>query len=242
MKEVTALMRGGNVGKQVTKIARRYMKKFNDRRGLVANAQGKIECLKKVVPSIQAADRTIIFSQTKDAAEKAVNTLYNYILLIYNKLQYGNIIEDIFTESRKKVDNTLTDICPESIQKFVSVYENIDSNNPEDWANAIHSCRRILIDFANSIYPPSKTPITVGGKIIKIDNDQYINRLIQYIKSKSQSKTYNAIVGCDLKSIGERLDAVNDAVCKGTHTYLTKNEASKYLIHTYILLSDIIEL
>ena len=183
----------------------------------------------------QIQQKTQILAQVKGA-------LYNYILSIYNKLVYGNIVEDIFTESRMKVNENLGEYCPKSIEKFVSVYENLSSDNPEDYANAVHSCRRILLDLADALYPPSDTPIQVNGRSIKIGADQYINRLIQYINSKSNSDTYKAIVGSDLSSIGERLDAVNGAVCKGTHTDITKEEAQRYIIHTYFLISDIISL
>lgn len=168
--------------------------------------------------------------------------LYNYVLSIYNELVYGNIVEDIFTESRMKINEKLGMYCPKSIEKFVSVYENLSSNNPEDYANAVHSCRRILLDLADALYPPSETPIKVNGKPVKIGTDQYINRLIQYISSKSGSKTYTDVVGSDLSSIGMRLDAINDAACKGTHTDVTKDEATRYIIHTYLLISDIIAL
>lgn len=174
---------------------------------------------------------------------KISGRLYDYVLNIYSRLQYGNIMEDIFTQSRLSVNNSLIALCPDAIRKFISVYENMDSENPEDWANAIHSCRRILNDFADSIYPPSDTPIKIeGGKTIKIGKDQYINRLIQFIDSKSKSNTYASVVGADLQSIGERLDAINSAVCKGTHSDITKDEASRYLIHTYLLISDIVQL
>lgn len=75
IKEVTKLNEGGNEDKQVTKIARRYLNFFSKRRAVVSNAVEKVECLKKLASSIEAADRTIIFSQTKDAAEQAVNAL-----------------------------------------------------------------------------------------------------------------------------------------------------------------------
>ena len=183
----------------------------------------------------QIHQKTQILAQVKGA-------LYNYVLTIYNKLVYGNIVEDIFTESRMKVNEKLGEYCPKSIEKFVSVYENLSSENPEDYANAVHSCRRILVDLADALYPPSDTPIQINGKSIKVGADQYINRLIQYINSKSGSKTYNNVVGSDLSSIGMRLDAINDAVCKGTHTDITKDEAQRYIIHTYFLISDIIAL
>ncbi len=191
-------------------------------------------------------ERQIIARDVSDQTKwigKISGSLYNYVLDIYNKLQYGNIMEDIFTKSRLSVNTTLMTLCPEAIKKFISVYDSMDSENPEDWANAIHSCRRILNDFADSIYPPSDEPIKLeNGKTVKVGKDQYINRLVQFISSKSISETYATVVGSDLRSIGERLDAINNAVCKGTHSSLTKDEASRYLIHTYLLIGDIIQL
>ncbi len=188
--------------------------------------------------------RSIVLSITESQKwlQKIKGCLYNYILQIYNKLSYGNIIEDTFTKSRLMTNDKLATMCPQAINKFVSVYENMDSDNSEDWANAVHSCRRILVDLADSLYPPQDEPIVVEGKKIKIGKDQYINRLMQFISEKSSSKTYKDIVGSDLSFIGNRLDAINDAVCKGTHSNLTKDEASRYILHTYLLISDIIAL
>ena len=196
-------------------------------------------------PNGNSEERSRITSQIQQKSQilaQVKGALYNYVLTIYNKLVYGNIIEDIFTESRMKVNEKLGEYCPKSIEKFVSVYENLSSDNPEDYANAVHSCRRILVDLADALYPPSDTPIQINGKSIKVGADQYINRLIQYINSKSGSKTYNDVVGSDLSSIGIRLDAINDAVCKGTHIDVTKDEAQRYIIHTYFLISDIVSL
>lgn len=198
-----------------------------------------------VSPNGNSEERSRITSQIQQKTQilaQVKGALYNYVLTIYNKLVYGNIIEDIFTESRMKANEKLGEYCPKSIEKFVSVYENLSSDNPEDYANAVHSCRRILLDLADALYPPSDTPIQVNGKPIKVGVDQYVNRLIQYISSKSNSDTYKAVVGSDLSSIGERLDAINKAVCKGTHVDVTKDEATRYIIHTYLLISDIISL
>lgn len=168
--------------------------------------------------------------------------LYDYVLKIYNKLSYGNIVEDTFTKSRLAVNDKLSTLCPKSIEKFITVYNNMDSDNPEDWANAVHSCRRILVDLADVLYPPKDEPILINGKKIKVGKDQYINRLIQVIDSKAGSKTYSDIVGTDLEYTGKRIDAINNAACKGTHSDVSKEEASRYIIHTYLLISDIVSL
>ncbi len=178
----------------------------------------------------------------RNIVQKVKGNLYNYILTIYNKLMYGNIVEDTFTKARMLVNDKLSVICPKAVEKFVAVYNNMDSDNPEDWANAVHSCRRILLDLADTLYPPKDTPIIVNGKTIKIGAEQYINRLIQFIEGKKCSQTYSRIIGADLASIGERIDAIYNATNKGTHVDVQKDEASRYIIHTYLLISDIISL
>lgn len=151
-------------------------------------------------------------------------------------------VESLFSRFRHTADQKLQTFAPSVGDKLISAYSNLDSDNPEDWANAVHSCRRILVDLADALYPPRIEPIMINGKQIKVGPEQYINRLVQYIVSKSESKTYADVVGSDLSSIGNRLDAINNAVCKGTHAEISKDEASRYVIHTYLLVSDIIAL
>ena len=164
--------------------------------------------------------------------QKITGNLYNYILGIYNNLTYGNIVEDTFTESRLLVNKKLEKICPNAIRKFVAVYDNMDSENSEDWANAVHSCRRILLDLADALYPPRDESVNINGKSIKVGAENYINRLVQFIESKKDSKAFSSIVGSDLSSIGERLDSIYNATNKGTHGEVSKDEASRYIVHT----------
>ncbi|WP_347941351.1 hypothetical protein AAEY33_03910 [Peribacillus simplex] len=184
-----------------------------------------------------------IIKDNTEKIEKVKSRLYEYAFNVNYELKFGEITEDIFTRKRKSVDTTLKDISPEAIQKFISVYENLKSDNDEDWANAVHTCRRIIKEVADALYPPSDEPITLpGGKTIKIGEDQYINRLIQYINSKSTSEKFSSIVGSHLKFIGERLDGVHEAANKGTHAEVTLDEAERYIIYTYLVIGDILSL
>jgi len=174
--------------------------------------------------------------------EKVRSKLYEYIVNVNYELKFSNLTEDIFTRKRNYVDNALSSICPEAIQKFVSVYENLKSDNKEDWANAIHSCRRILKEVADHLYPSSDEPVVVNKKPINIGKEQYINRLMLYVESKSSSESYNSIVGSHLKYLGERLDSVYNATNKGTHAEVSHTESERYIIYTYLLVGDVISL
>lgn len=198
------------------------------------------------IPRGNANERQMIIQRIKnntEKIEKIKSNIYEYVLNVNYTLKFDGIVEDIFSRKRNIVDSSLNEISPPAIRKFISVYENLKSNNSEDWANAVHTCRRLLKDVADALYPPNDKPITLaGGKEIKVGEDQYINRLIQFIQSKSTSEKFKAVVGSHLKYIGERLDAVNEAACKGTHAEVSQDEAERYIIYTYLILGDIISL
>jgi hypothetical protein len=184
-----------------------------------------------------------IISDNTGKIEKVKSRLYQFVFNLNYELKFGEITEDIFSRKRISVDTRLKDICPEAILKFISVYENLNSENTEDWANAVHTCRRIIKEVADSLYPPSEELIDLpDGKKIKVGEDQYINRLIQYINSKSTSDKFTSIVGSHLKFIGERLDGVHEAANKGTHAEVTLEEAERYIIYTYLVIGDILSL
>ena len=196
-----------------------------------------------VDPTVQGLpDSTATISSGQRWMQTIRSRLYQYVLQTYQYLKYGSAAEGTFTEFRMQADERLKKICPKAIEKLSSAYNNLNSSNQEDWANAVHSCRRILTDLADALYPPRDEPVIVDGKPVKVGKDQYINRLVQFIASKAGSKTFADVVGADLSSIGMRLDAIYDAVCKGTHAEITKDEASRYIIHTYLLISDIVSL
>jgi len=174
--------------------------------------------------------------------EKIKGALYNYVLNFNFDLKYSNITESIFEAKRLFVDKKLKDICPESVKKFVSIYNNLRSENNEDWANAVHSCRRIIKDLSDSVYPPASETIMKGKKEINVGEENYINRLILFIEDKSESDSFISVVGSHLKYIGERIDSIYEASNKGTHSEVTLDEAERYIIYTYILISDILTL
>ena len=172
---------------------------------------------------------------------KVAGHLYDYMLNIRNSIVYGDFIETTFEEYKKNVDIVLAQKCPDSIKRLSSAYDNIKSDNPQSWNNALHSCRRLIEDLADALYP-AREPIEINGKIIELSKNKYKNRLVQYIKENSKSKTMRDIVTSSLEKICSELDSIYDSTNKGSHDDLTKDEAVRYLIHIYMLVSDIINL
>ena len=169
--------------------------------------------------------------------------IYDYVLEKNYELKYSKLNNDIFTRTQLKVDGVMGKLLPHTMKKFTSAYDNLLSDNNEDWSNAVHSCRRILQDLADEIYPATDDKVLANGKTIKLGVENYINRLIAYVEKHSSSKRFEEIVGSNLKYIGERLDSIFNATQKGSHKIIsTQDEADRYVIYTYLLVGDILKL
>jgi hypothetical protein len=200
-------------------------------------------------PTGNSKERQAIRSSQTEASRRLAGRqalIYSYVVTKHYELKYSTISGDVFSRQRERVDGSLGKYIPKAIKQFSAVYENLLSNNTEDWSNAVHSCRRVLQELADSIFPPADS-ITkiIDGKERKIalGSDQYINRLIAFCESHSNSKRFQEIVGSNLSYMGERLDAVFAAAQKGSHSDIVdREEADRYVVYTYLVVGDILSL
>lgn len=169
--------------------------------------------------------------------------IYEYALNTYYQLNLSENIENILSEYKTIMNERLFKIVPDSREKLDSITKNLNSKNCEDWSNAVHSCRKLLQNLADNLYPASNEKLKKNGKEIAVGKENYINRLIAFIEDNAESNKFKQIVGSDLKYIGERLDAIYESNNKGSHkTIRTIEEANRYIIHTYLFIGDVLQL
>jgi len=173
--------------------------------------------------------------------------IYDYVLRKHYELKFSGVASDVFSQFRKAADGAIGSLVPDAVKKFTAIYDNLRSENPEDWSNAVHSCRRILQDLADAVFPPSteerSAKIEGKKKKIKLGRSNYINRIMCFIEDNSKSERFTNLVGSHLRFIGDRLDAIFIATQKGSHTtILIREEADRYVIYTYLIVGDILSL
>ena len=201
------------------------------------------------VPRGNAPERSRIRTDMQQASEKLASRrtlIYGYAARKHYEIRFAGLADDVFGRIRSYVDTSIGLAVPDAVKKLTAVYDNLRSDNPEDWANAAHSCRRVLQDLADAVFP-AQVEMRIrnaNGKEmeIKVGVDQYINRLVAYIEDSSESDRFNEIVGSHLQYIGDRLDALFGAAQKGSHSTVTKEEADRCVVYTYLLVGDILSL
>jgi len=189
----------------------------------------------------QSLHRQITIASGRLADRRAF--IHVYSSRRHYELKFSGVAQNVFTAIREAVDRSIGNVVPDAVHKFASVHDNLLSKNPEDWSNAVHSCRRILQDLADAVFPAQKeSRTTPDGKSIKLGSDSYINRLVCYADDKSGSARFSELIGSHLHFLGDRLDAVFKAAQKGSHATVSRDEANRYVVYTYMLVGDILRL
>jgi hypothetical protein len=195
-------------------------------------------------------ERLRLHNELKEAVKKLGarrSFLHTYVVQKNLELKFSAIAGDAFARIRESVDTNIGKTVPDATQKFTAIYDNLRSNNSEDWSNAVHGCRRVLQDLADALLPATDVPRQkqVGNKTVSISlgAENYINRLICYAEDNSASDRFSAIVGSQLSFLGDRLDALFRAAQKGSHGMIsTREEADRCVVYTYMLVGDLLQL
>ena len=202
-----------------------------------------------VSPVRNATERKGIRRNMQQAIERLASRrtlVYNYAARKHYEIKFSGLADDVFGRIRSSVDASIGSAVPDAVKKFTAVHDNLRTDNPENWSNAVHSCRRVLQDLADVVFPAQDETRTrtVNGKEreIGLKAEQYINRLMAFIEDSSQSSRFREIVGSHLDYIGNRLDALFRSAQKGSHSSVTKEEADRCVVYTYLIVGDILSL
>jgi len=160
--------------------------------------------------------------------------MHTYANTVYYEIFVGSVASSMFDRVRASVDAAIAKRLPESAKRLAAAYENLRSDNSEHWAAAVHTCRRLLKDLADGLYPATGDP--------KYSDDRYINRLAAFITSRKGSDTFSRLVGTQIEFLGNRLDAIYDASNKGSHADVDREEADRYVLYTYLFIGDVLTL
>jgi hypothetical protein len=173
--------------------------------------------------------------------DRVIGEIHGYASARYQELRFGAAVENAFEQLRVEVDGAIGELVPSALPMLSAAFENVVSDNPEHWAGAAATCRRLLKAVADELRPPGPL-VTTSGRTVHMGDENYVNRLVDWIQTNEGSSTAADVVAADLEYLGRRLDALNDAGNKGAHSTVTRLEASRYITGTYVVLGDVLRL
>lgn len=173
---------------------------------------------------------------------------YDYALRKQIEISFSNVAGDIFAQYREKVENGFSNLSKDTLLKLQAIEEKINTNNPELYSQALTTCRRLFENTANELfikYFPDykeKTYKSLTGKDLDISGDHYKNRMSAVIEKLTGKSEKNSIIGSHIIYLIDWLDNLVNLQCKGVHDEITKQDAIRCIIQTYICLGDILNL
>lgn len=193
------------------------------------------------------AKTRLISNTLADGGEKILERIrqrgHDFLSKTEKQLLFGQINADIFESNRQYVDLKLGELNPEVISQFVSVYRRLQEKDPESYAQAATSCRRIMKSLADALYPPSDKPIRCAdNKERTLSDEKYINRLYQYVHEQTAHSRSSELLLADVELLGNKIEKLYDLTCKGAHAKISEFEINQCAIQTYLIAGDILRI
>ncbi|MGN4539973.1 ComEA family DNA-binding protein [Bacillus cereus group sp. MYBK95-2] len=159
------------------------------------------------------------------------------VTALYTKIAYTDSAQTAFDILKNEVDDRLLDLNPELAEQLMLAFKSVSTDNPEEWSQALTTCRRFIEGLADELFPPISEE--VDGR--KLGKTQYINRLWAFMDNSIESKSNKDLAKAHVDILGVYLQRIHKLSNKGVHAELEREEAVKTVFHTYLMVADILK-
>ncbi|PHB23068.1 DNA uptake protein [Bacillus pseudomycoides] len=156
---------------------------------------------------------------------------------LHNRVKYTDSAQTAFDILKGGIDDRLLDLNPQLAEQLMLAFKAVSTDSPEEWSQALTSCRRFIEGLADELYPP--TDEDVNGR--KLGRTQYINRLWAFMDKSIESKSNKDLAKAHVDMLGVYLQRIHKLTNKGVHAGLEREEAVKTVFHTYLMVADILK-
>ncbi|PSV16549.1 hypothetical protein C0W59_07630 [Photobacterium kishitanii] len=180
------------------------------------------------------------YSSAKAVYSAQKSAIHSYATDAYLSIELGDAAQNIFEDSRNVVDAFVRSHCPRAAEKLVAINERMSDGTNESRSAALTSCRRVLMDIADSVFPAQdENWVDRSSKNRKVGIDQYKNRLLAYLSNLESSTSSYKLLDAELGHLASKLDVIYEKTCKGVHIDVTPEEARLTVIYTYLFIGEI---
>jgi hypothetical protein len=173
--------------------------------------------------------------QMKDIAKTVRAELHRYVGDTFLRFAFSELASTIFDRHKISVDRLLRSATDANVvDKIPEIYERLANGTEEAISHAMDSCRRMIVAFADVIYPASNKAVTGSdGKEHKVTAAEVLNRIQQYLVDGCPSSSRGTRLAESLRYIWQR-------VSSGVHNDIPTDEAQSLFLATYLTLGEIL--
>lgn len=169
--------------------------------------------------------------------------VHDYLSVCEQQLMFGQVNADIFERNRRYVQERLSAIAPDALEKMNAAFRRLEEGDTEARSHALESCRRLLKSLADALYPPPKEPVKGrDGEERDLTEDKYINRLWQFAAERVEGHRSGNLLLATVQDLGNRLDRLYVLTNKGVHAEVDEFEVNQCTIQTWMIVSDLLRL
>ena len=156
---------------------------------------------------------------------------------LFDRIAFSNTPKTSIDILKAEVDGKLLDLAPDLAERLMLAFRSVVGENAEEWSQALTTCRRFIESLADKLYPPREEDH--AGR--RVGKEQYINRLWAFMDDSVESDKNRQLAKAHIDYLGSYLTSVHGLSHKGVHSNLTRIEAIKAVLHTYLMVADILD-
>lgn len=183
---------------------------------------------------IRRGNLTQTLGTYKSIRARVLGFIHRYASDVLHQLLFSKIPEGVFETLKLQIDKKLSENFRDINEKLPSIFERLAAGDREAISQAMNSCRRLFVSFADSVFPPRQEPYLLpSGEKLEVGVDKYKNRILTVVYEHCESDSLK-------KQLKRQLFDLIEIITRGVHSDLTTNEAQFVVINSYLLLGQIV--
>ena len=164
----------------------------------------------------------------------------NYAIRVERQLQAQSKSQNFLQRIQNEVNNYFKAHSEDVYTKLQKAAQLVDSNDSEDYSLLLTQVRRAIKASADFLYPPITEPIKCSdGKERKLGDDQYLNRLQEFLMTTFPESTSRDLIRAELEHLDTLARRLNEIASKGVHADVSPQEAKQGLLGLYMFLYNV---
>lgn len=167
---------------------------------------------------------------------------WNYAIQLERQIYQQQQQQSFLDTVQNDVNNYFKARSDEVFSRLGKATQLAISADLEDCSLLLTEVRRSLAGVADYFLPAVADPIVCSDGIERrLGNEQYLNRLQEFVKSNVPQSTSRELLQIELDHLSSFMRRLNDMASKGVHATVTLSESRQGLVGLYFFLFNLIQ-